>query len=153
MRSIHQNMRLDDWTVFIDLQDAYLHVPICRASRRYLRFVSEGRTYQFKVLPFGIATAPKVFTKLMLVLAAAARVRGVPLFHYLDDWLLRHQSPDQLLSNLSIVWDLMHRLGLIPNLEKSDLIPSQDFCYVGMNFITNRNIVRFLRTGSAPLSS
>ncbi len=112
-RSIRQNIQMYDWAVSIDLQDAYLHVPICQASRRFLRFVSEGIVYQFKVLPFGISTAPKVFTKLMLVVAAAARVRGVALFHYLDDWLLRHRSPDRLLFDLNIVRDLMHRLGLI----------------------------------------
>ncbi len=141
-RSIRQGIKVDDWAVSIDLQDAYLHVPICQASRRYLRFVSEGKVYQFKVLPFGISTAPKVFTKLMLVVAAAARVRGVALFHYLDDWLLRHRSPERLLLDLNIVRGLMHRLGLIPNLEKSELTPAQDFCYVGMNFVTNRDLVR-----------
>ncbi len=35
-------------------------------------FVSEGRFYQFRVLPFGICTAPRVFSKLMGVVAAAA---------------------------------------------------------------------------------
>ncbi len=50
-RSIRKGIKVDDWAVSIDLQDAYLHVPICQASRRYLRFLSEGKVYQFKVLP------------------------------------------------------------------------------------------------------
>ncbi len=50
-----------------------------------------------------------------------------------------------LRSNLGLVWDLIHVLGLIPNLEKSELEPSQDFCYVGMNFLTDKGLVRVPR--------
>ncbi len=63
--TIRSAIRPGDWAVSIDLQDAYLHVPIRRSSRKYLRFVSEGRCYQFTVLPFGLSTAPRVFTILM----------------------------------------------------------------------------------------
>ena len=36
----------------------------------------------------------------------------------------------------------MTDLGLIPNEEKSELVPTQDFNYVGMNFRTTINVVR-----------
>ncbi|MES9883340.1 MAG: reverse transcriptase domain-containing protein [Sedimenticola sp.] len=141
-RSIRDAIRPGDWAVSIDLQDAYLHVPIRRASRKFLRFVSEGKAYQFTVLPFGLSTAPRVFTILMEVVAAAARRMGVSLLQYLDDWLLVNQSRTLLLRNLSTLWDLILSLGLIPNLEKSELIPSQNFKYVGMNFLTDQSILR-----------
>ena len=47
----------------LDLQDAYLQVPIHHDSRRYLRFVVGERTYQFRVLCFGLTTAHRVFIK------------------------------------------------------------------------------------------
>ncbi len=141
-RSIRDTVQVNDWAVSIDLRDAYLHVPIARPSRKYLRFSCEGRTFQFRVLPFGISTAPRVFTKLMEVVAAAARREGASLLQYLDDWILHQQSRSLLLNNLQHVWSLITRLGLIPNLEKSDLIPTQDFTYVGMNFLTSLGIVR-----------
>ena len=53
------------WAVSIDLMDAYLHP----ASRKYLRFFLEGTVYQFRALPFGISTAPFVFTNLMEIVA------------------------------------------------------------------------------------
>ena len=43
VKSVRQAMRLNDWAVSIDLTDAYLHVPIHRQSRKYLRFV-HGRS-------------------------------------------------------------------------------------------------------------
>ena len=52
------------WAVSIDLMDAYLHIPIHSASRKYLRFSLEGTVYQFRALPFGISTAPFIFYKL-----------------------------------------------------------------------------------------
>ncbi len=141
-QSIRNTITRGDWAVSIDLMDAYLHVPIRPSSRKYLRFQWQGLAYQFAVLPFGIATAPKVFTKLMEVVAAVNRRRGLNLLQYFDDWLIHHKSREVLLQDLTTVWKSVTRLGLIPNLEKSDLIPSQDFCYVGMNFLTSVGIVR-----------
>ena len=46
-----------DWMISMDMKDAYFHIPIHPNSRKYLRFVFEGRTYQFKALPFGLSTA------------------------------------------------------------------------------------------------
>ena len=51
--------------VSIDLKDAYLQVPMHPESRKYLRFMVFGKVYQFKVLCFGLSTAPQVFTRVM----------------------------------------------------------------------------------------
>ena len=55
-------VRRNDWMVSIDLKDVYLQIPIHPASRRYLRFTAGGKTWQFRVLCFGLSTAPQVFT-------------------------------------------------------------------------------------------
>ena len=57
------------WAVSIVFMDAYLHIPIHPASRKYLRFSLEGTIYQFRALPFGISTALFVFTNLMEIVA------------------------------------------------------------------------------------
>ena len=70
-----------DFITALDLKDAYFHLPIHLLNRRYLRFMVSGQHYQFKVLPFSITAAPRVFTKCIAVLAAHLR-RGhscVPL--------------------------------------------------------------------------
>ena len=42
-----------------DIRDAYLHVPMHKAVRKYLRFVVNKQIYQFIGLPFGLATSPR----------------------------------------------------------------------------------------------
>ena len=88
---VRQSILPNDWAFSLDLTDAYLHVPIHWWSRKYLRFCIKGQTFQFKALPFGLATSPFVFTRLMVTIATHLRRRSVVLFPYLDDWLVRNQ--------------------------------------------------------------
>ena len=49
--SVRSAIRSQEWTVSIDIRDAYLHVPIRKAVRKYLRFVVNKQVYQFTCLP------------------------------------------------------------------------------------------------------
>ena len=49
-------------TTKLDLSDAYFHIPISLASRKFLRFVWNNKVYQFLTVPFGLAVAPQVFS-------------------------------------------------------------------------------------------
>lgn len=140
--SIRKSILPGSWAVSIDLQDAYLHIPIHRASRKFLRFTLDGVVYQFRSLPFGISTAPFVFTNMMEIVASYVRSLGPNLVQYFDDWLAHRLCKDTLMSDLRLTWQVIVSLGLIPNPEKSDLVPSQDFIYVGMRFLTHLGIVR-----------
>ena len=62
--SVRSAIRSQEWTVSIDIRDAYLHVPMHQAVRKYLRFVV-NKVYQFTYLPFGLVTSPREFTKLL----------------------------------------------------------------------------------------
>ena len=59
-----------DWMASIDLREAYLQVPVHPESRRFLRFVAHGHTYQYKALCFSLSTAPQVFTRVMAPVSA-----------------------------------------------------------------------------------
>ena len=63
--SIRASLRKGEWVTSIDLTDAYLHIPIHTQSQKYLRFHFKGVTYQFTSLPFGLATAPLIFTSIV----------------------------------------------------------------------------------------
>ncbi len=61
--------------VSLNLKDIYLHVPIHPSHWRYLWFAlrnSEGvlTVYQWKGISFGLASAPRVFTKLLAPVTA-----------------------------------------------------------------------------------
>ena len=139
---VRQSILPNDWAFSLDLTDAYLHVPIHWRSRKYLRFCIKGQTFQFKALPFGLATSPFVFTRLMVTIATHLRRRSVVLFPYLDDWLVRNQIRADILRDQQFTIKLISSLGLIINEKKSDLIPAQNFVFIGMEFLTHKNIVR-----------
>ena len=63
--TIRTSLQQGEWITSVDFKDAYFHIPIQDQSRKYLRFHVQGRTYQFKALPFGLSTAPMEFTVLV----------------------------------------------------------------------------------------
>ncbi len=78
MRTIMSQVQEGDWFVTIDLKDAYFHIQVVQRHRRFLRFVFGGKAYQYKVLPFGLALAPRTFTKCMDAALAPLRLKGHP---------------------------------------------------------------------------
>ena len=126
------SVRRGDWMVSIDLKDAYLQVPIHPESRKYLRFMAFNKVYQFKVLCFGLSTAPQVFTRVMAPVSAILHTLGIRLRRYLDDWLIQASSREQVLLSLRTVLQLCNSLGIVVNWEKSQLVPTQRICYLGV---------------------
>ena len=108
-----------EWVSSIDLSDAYLHNPIHPNSRKYLRFCHRLQVFQFTSLPFGLATAPQVFTMIVKEVKLMALSRGLRLHQYLDNWLIRSQSQEEAHANTQAVVDLTQSLGWIINQEKS----------------------------------
>ncbi|KAJ1128870.1 hypothetical protein NDU88_007242 [Pleurodeles waltl] len=114
----------------VALQEAYFHSPVLPAHRRYLRFVVGHKHFQFTELPFGLTSAPRRFTKVMVVVAAHLRRIGVPVVPYLDDWLLKANPPQTVVSHLQTTANLLHSLGFPINVPKSHLTPSQTLPFI-----------------------
>ena len=87
--SIRASLIPGEWVSSTDLADAYLHIPIHPNSRKYQRFCHRSQVFQFTSLPFGLATAPQVFTMIVKEVKLMALSRGIRLHQYLDDWLIR----------------------------------------------------------------
>ena len=126
----------------IDLSDAYLQIPIHPNSRKYLRFCHRSQVFQFTFLPFGLATAPQVFTMIVKEVKLMALSRGLRLHQYLDDWLIRSESQEEAQVNTQAVVDLTQFLGWIINQEKSELKPTQVFSFVGYDYHLDSALVK-----------
>ena len=122
-----------DWMVKMDLKDAYLQIPIHPDHQHLLTFQWEEKTYMFQGLPFGLSAAPRVFTKLLKPVVGFLRQNGCRLIIYLDDMLMLHQDRDQLQQVTQLTCQLLESLGLMVNLKKSILTPTQELEFLGFH--------------------
>ena len=61
IRPVWQLIQCVDYAFSIDLSDAYLYIPVVTHLCNFYNSAKK-MSYQWKVLPFGLATAPRVFT-------------------------------------------------------------------------------------------
>ena len=126
----------NDWLGKIDLKDAYFVVPIWENHKKYLRFLWKDSLLEFACLPFGLAVAPRVFTKIMKPVVALLRQTGIRLIIYLDDDLLfMNSSKVGLQQDMTTARYLLENLGFVINLEKSCFQPTQQLEFLG--FVVN----------------
>lgn len=123
--SIIPSLDLGDWYATLDLKDAYFHVSIVPAHRRFLCFVLGSSHYQFKVLLFGMLAAPTVFTKCMAVVAVFLKRSEVQMYPYLNDWLIKGLSTSVMDGHMELVKVMFCCLGLLLNMQKSTLASIQ----------------------------
>ena len=116
----------------LDLKDAYLLIPIHRDSKRFLRFQFLQQMYEFNALPFGLSSAPFIFTKLIKPLANYLRSRGIKMVVYLDDFLIFGTTREECRRHTDVTIALLTFLGLIVNWDKSDIEPMQSCKFLGM---------------------
>ena len=82
-------------------------------------------------LPFGLAPAPLVFTKLLRPVVAFLRQRGVRLVVYLDDFLLMAETQKLLRQQVEMTSSLLTSLGFLLNVKKCSLDPSTRLEFLG----------------------
>ena len=126
-------LRTGDWMTKVDLKDAYFMVPIHEEDRAFLKFSFKERTYQFKCLPFGLACAPWVFTKILKPLAAQLRQPGMRLIVYIDDILILAESKELAREHVIGLIYLLENLGFVINQPKSILEPTQSIEFLGFS--------------------
>jgi len=141
LQSIWSALLPGNYAFSLDLQDAYFHIPIHKSHRKFLRFVVKGQVYQFRALPFGLASAPWIFTQVMSQVKSMVHLKGIQLYLYFDDWLV--QVANFLLGTQQATYllSLCQELGLIVNEEKSELLPTQRFDFIGATFDLILNLV------------
>ena len=120
-------LRPDDFLFKFDLKSGYHHVDIFQSPWTYLCFVWGSQShmdyYVFTVLPFGLATACYVFTKLLRLLVKWWRGQGLRAVVYLDDGIVVTSSLEAVTHASSTVQTTLQWAGLVVNIEKSQWNP------------------------------
>ena len=128
------------WATSVDFSDAYHHIPIHPNMQNFLAFQVGTTRYKYVACPFGLNAIPQVFTELMTPLKVFTKTTAnVEIFQYLDDWLILAKSSERVLSATKFFIETCVNLGLLVNLDKSVLKPSQTLTHLGVvwNFKSN----------------
>ena len=115
----------------IDLQDAYYSCNVCSDDRKFLRFFWNGEKYQYTCLAMGLASAPRIFTKMLKPVYSTLRKRGHANVAYIDDSLLISKTETECQRNVQETAQLLDRLGLTVNVEKSVFKPTRRIQFLG----------------------
>ena len=144
IRHVQQLIQHGDYAFSIDLQDAYLHIPIVKHCHHFLKFVWYNLPYQWKVLPFGLVTVPWVFTALTKPILFLCCHKGFCIVIYLDDILVLVCSMWAGNRAHSFLCFLLVWLGLHINFSKSDLhLTLETFCFLGLCWDTVLHVLIF----------
>ena len=101
-----------------------------------------GVSYQLRVLCFGLATAPHVFTRLRAPISTILHRYVVGMLRYLDDWLILPESRTTGIQARDRLLQACEKLRLRVNCRKSSLVPSQDMTYLDMQIQSVRFITK-----------
>ena len=146
---LKQKVKFEDWRVGLDylqkesyftkfdLKSGYHHLDIFPEHQPFLGFswvMPDGETcfFMFTVLPFGLSSAPYIFTKLLRPLVKHWRAQGIHAVVYLDDGFdVEHSEflskicSDNIRSDLALA-------GFISNEDKSVWVPVQIITWLGI---------------------
>ena len=115
----------------IDLSDSYYHVKLHKRSRKYTRFIFDGKIMEYTALPMGLTDSPRIFTRVTKFVQSFLRKQGIECVFYIDDILVVGNTFEECEEKVSIVLQLLRRLGFLLNNKKCNLIPSTKFVYLG----------------------
>ena len=111
LKGVSQAIRPGDWSVTIDLKDAFFHIPIHKEYRRFLRFCWRNKVFQFCRLPFGLTSSPQFFTDVTRSLMEECRLRGIRVIFYLDDILILAPSRAIVIRHRDTVPEILESAG------------------------------------------
>ena len=132
--SIRAALQPGEHVIQLDLKDAYFHIPIRKAYRKYMRFSVGNTVYQYKALPFGLNIAPRVFTCILKPILALLRSSLIRVHAYLDDWIMRLHNKSMGPRTAMVSVKLLRMLGWLINFPKSCLEASLQLTFIGLEW-------------------
>ena len=126
-----------DFMCSFDLKSGYHHIDIHSEHWQYLGFSwalnASVEYYVFCVLPFGLATACYVFTKVMRPLVKNWRQQGIRVIVYLDNVLVASEGIDSTQEASRIIRRDLARAGWVENIAKCRWEPAQQRAWLGFD--------------------
>lgn len=99
----------------IDLRKGYYQIVLAKEDREKTAFSFDGQLYHFTRMPFGLATAPHTFIRLMHRIFHKVKHASV----FFDDLVIFSDTVDEHKGHLAEVFTLLENHGLKLNKDKS----------------------------------
>ena len=116
----------------VDIRDAYYSIPISPLFRKYLKFAWRGRLYQFRALPMGLTSSPRIFTKVLKPVFATLRSKyGHSCSAYIDDSFYTEDTFEVCQESTLHAVELFTNLGFVVHPTKSEFLPTQELEFLG----------------------
>lgn len=109
----------DGFMFKFDLSSGYHHIDLHPPMFKYFGFSWSGKFYVFTSLPFGLSSAPFIFTKILRYLVRFWREMGIYIVLYLDDGFCFADNYSDCLQASNFVKDTLVKAGFVVNEEKS----------------------------------
>ena len=109
----------------LDSQGAYHVVPIHPDDRYKTAFITPWNSFQFRFMPFGMASAGSTFCRLNQLIMGKAAITTEEALSYIDDLLILGASFDGHLRNLYKTMRAYAGAGLLLNPKKCEFVQSQ----------------------------
>ncbi|XP_076057230.1 uncharacterized protein LOC143034764 [Oratosquilla oratoria] len=105
----------------LDLLRGYWQVPMTPRAQSITCFAALGKTYQCKVMPFGMTNAPATFERLMNKIT-----EDIPgCVTYLDDVVVYSDTWQDHLDRLTLLFDKLVSANLVLNLTKCEFVQAK----------------------------
>jgi transposase InsO family protein len=116
------------WFISLDLTSGYHHCPLTVASRKKTAFVTPLGTFQYKVLPFGLKSAPSIFQRTLESILRHHLKKHCLV--YLDDIIIYGSTFNELLHNFKLVMETLTSAGAAIGIKKCTFL-SREINYLG----------------------
>ena len=126
-----------------DIMSAYRIIPVHPGDRRLLGMKWQDDVYIDTRLPFGLRSAPKVFTAVADALQWILRSKGGIefIFHYIDDFIVLEQTPEKCALAMNTIEEVATSLGITLEPSKTEG-PSQTLTFLGIQVDTVKGELR-----------
>ena len=117
----------------MDIKQAYRNVPVHPEDRYLLGMRWEGTLCVDTTLPFGLRSAPLIFSALAAALALVMRKHGVTwVEHYIDDFItVGVPGTLSCTKNAAVMHEICQEVGLLVELDK-DKGPATSITFLGL---------------------
>jgi hypothetical protein len=121
-----------DWLCLTDFKAGYHHFKVHQEDQKYLGLSFGGKFYVFTVLPFGLSSACRTYTRFMLQAYAPLRAKGLRMTTFVDDAIFIYAELRQGWLGMRALLLLLTFLGFCLSKGKCVTDPTKRGQYLGL---------------------